>query len=155
MKVRPHKIGTEKISAYACSNYAVGRCYGKNSMRRPVDVVNQTVVHWLLVNLLRVENASLVIDEVERVLMAKAQTDGGNAVALEKEAPLVRRRIEKLTEAVIEAPSDIRATLYTKPREEKNVLASLEQRRRDAARTPDHHPGTAPAGPFGRRLPAS
>lgn len=136
MKVRTHKIGTEKVNAYACSNYAVGRCDCKNSMRRPVDVVNQTVVDWLLADVLREENASAVLDEVERVLVAKAKADGGNVAALKKEAAHVCLRIEKLTEAIIEAPSDVRTPLYTKLRDAKSALASIEERAREAARTP-------------------
>ena len=53
MKVRTHPVATEKTKVYACSNYAVGKLGRKNSLRRPVDVVNETVVSWLLANLLR------------------------------------------------------------------------------------------------------
>lgn len=66
-----HKIGAEQTKAYACSNYAVGKLGCKNSLRRPVATVNETVVGWLLANVLREENAGAVLDEVERIPVTK------------------------------------------------------------------------------------
>ena len=136
MKVRCHKIGVEKVHAYACSNYAIGRKGCRNSLRRPVDLVNETVIGWLLANILRGEHAALVLDAVEQKLVGKAQEERGNSSALEGEASKARARIANLTDAIAEAPQDVRSVLYAKLREEKGHLNALEQRIRDAARTP-------------------
>ena len=69
--VRGDRRQAEQTKAYACSNYAVGKLGCKNSLRRPVATVNETVVGWLLANMLREENAGAVLDEVERIPVTK------------------------------------------------------------------------------------
>ena len=136
MKARTHRVGSEKTKAYTCSNYAVGKLGCKNSLRRPVDVVNETVVTWLLANVLRPENASAVFDEVERILVAQAKGEHGKGRELEESVTRTRQRIARLAEAIAEAPREVRSVLYAKLREEQTTLATVEHRRSDAARTP-------------------
>lgn len=53
-----------------------------------------------------------------------------------RERRKIRRRVASVTEAITEAPREVRSALYAKLRDEQSALAIVEQRRRDAARTP-------------------
>jgi len=95
------KSSYESIKVYSC---AYSRDRGKsvctNTLRRPVDSVNQAVAEWISQNILSEDLVVEVIATVRERLSARAKATSSDVPKLEKDAERLRKEVDRLVAAL-------------------------------------------------------
>src|SRR6201999_3999639 len=120
-----------------CANHKNGRAgWGDrkgcaNSLRRPVAVINRTVLDWIQANVLREDLVAEVLEEVRRRLAERIETNTIELPKLTEEAQRLRAQLKKSAAVALEAPDAIRQHLFAEMSEQQERLSKLDARIRD------------------------
>ena len=120
------KIGSSPAMVYLCGYYQ-DRAACKNSLRRPVDEVNDGCVDWIKENVLREEVVVEILKEVRRRVLTQTTAAGSEIPDLEKEGTRLRREVSNLAEAIARTGGSV-AVLADKLNERQDRLTSLDAR---------------------------
>jgi len=131
------KSSHESIKVYSC---AYSRDRGKsvctNTLRRPVDAVNQAVAEWISENVLSEELVVGVIATVRESLSARAKVTSYEVSNLEKDAERLRKEVDRLVLAL--AATDQKPDAIVRGiADRQEQLAALETRLRAAKTAPE------------------
>ena len=137
MTVTNGKSSYETIKVYSCAyNRDRGKSVCTNTLRRPVDSVNQAVSEWISENVLSEDLVVEVIAAVRERLSARAKTTSSEAPKLEKDAERLRKEIDRLVGALASTDQKPDAVIRgIADRQEQ--LAALETRLRAAKTAPE------------------
>ena len=130
MQVLNSKQGARTIKVYACSwhrNRGAGAC--SNSLRRPVEAVDEAVVGWLKANVLTEEVVAATLREVRRRLAERSKRAGEEIPALREQERQNKRDIDRLTEALLatdERPHAIVRAISEREQQLRAVEARIE-----------------------------
>lgn len=136
LSVTNGKQGQENVKVYACSwSRDRGKAVCANTLRRPVSVVNSSVLDWIARNLLSEELIAAVLVDVRDRLAARAKEAESGMPELEREATSLRGEIDRLILAL--ASTDHRPeALVRAVAERQERLSLLEARTRAAKAAP-------------------
>ncbi len=137
LTVTNSKSSYESIKVYSCAyNRDRGKSVCTNTLRRPVDAVNQAVAEWISENILSEDLVVEVIAMVRDRLSARAKVTSSDVPKLEKDADRLRKEIDRLVAAL--------ASVDQKPdaivrgiADRQEQLAALETRIRAAKTAPE------------------
>ncbi len=96
------KQGRENVAVYACSkrkNLGANAC--KNSLRRPVEVVNAAVIEWVRSNVIDEELITLTIDKLRRRMGDRVENSASEVPAIEAQMAVVKVELERLGNALV------------------------------------------------------
>ena len=95
------KHGDRVVQLYACSyNRTRGRAVCTNTVRRPVDAVNDAIIAWLRTHVLKEELVAEVVAELRLRLKARTKDSGAEATKLEAQVSKLKTEIGNLAEGL-------------------------------------------------------
>lgn len=123
LKVSNGKDGQRNIKVYCCAWHRDrGNSVCANSMRRPMEVVDEAVVSWIREHVLTERRVVLALKEIRRRLRERTMSSGQELPGLEEDAKQVKREIDRLTVAL--------ASTEAKPEAVVRAIAEREERLR-------------------------
>jgi site-specific DNA recombinase len=123
IQVSNGKSGQKVIKVYGCSWYRNrGDAVCKNTVRRPVDAVDEAVVGWLKENVLSEALVAETLREVRRRLTQRAKESSSEIPELEREVRRLKVEAQRLAKAL--------ATTDEKPEAIVVAIAEREKRMR-------------------------
>ncbi len=131
------KSSYESIKVYSCAyNRDRGKSVCTNTLRRPVDSVNQAVADWIADNILSEDLVVEVIATVRERLSARAKATSSDAPKLEKDAERLRKEIDRLVGAL--ASTDQKPEAIVRGiADRQEELTALETRLKAAKTAPE------------------
>jgi site-specific DNA recombinase len=129
MLVMSAKHGSETIKLYSCShNHNRGEAICKNTLKRPMGLVDSAVVDWIHANVLSEEVIAAVLTEVRQRIAARTEAPNAEREELETEAKRLRGKIDRLVGALasgVESPT-IAGVIGEREKRLAEVRARLE-----------------------------
>ncbi|AUX43692.1 uncharacterized protein SOCE26_051440 [Sorangium cellulosum] len=130
------KSSYEPIKVYACSySRDRGKTVCANTLRRPVDAVNQALIDWIKSNVLSEELILEVLKQLRQRLAERAKTTTSDVPQLEKEATRLRTEIDRLVLALASTDQKPEA-LVRAIAERQEQLSALDARLRASKAAP-------------------
>ena len=128
IKTNNGRVGYETVKVYACSWHRDrGETVCSNSLRRPVETVDRTVVDWLQANVLREEVIVEALRELRRRLAERAKTTDNDLPELQEQVRTVKAEIDRLGAALLATDDKPHAVMKMIADREKRLMA-LEAR---------------------------
>lgn len=120
------KVGSEAAMVYLCG-YHQDRATCTNSLRSPMDEVDDACIAWIRDNILTERVVLAVLNEVRRRLEARVNKVDDATPTLAKEADALRRECNRLAEAIATSDTSM-TTLVAKLGERQKKLTQIEAR---------------------------
>jgi site-specific DNA recombinase len=131
------KSSYQAVKVCACSyNRDRGKTVCTNTLRRPVDIVNQSVVDWIKSNVLSEELTLEVLKQLRHRLAERAKLTTSDVPQLEKEAVQLRTEINRLVQALASTDQKPEAIVRAIA-ERQEQLSTLDARLRAAKAAPE------------------
>ena len=136
VKVLGGRDGKKPIKVYGCANHHdAGASVCANTLRKPVELVDQRVVDWLN-ELLTDQFVVRALHKIRRRLAERVQTMGGDAPRIEAEAQKLKAELDKLGQALL-STDDKPATIVKMMAEREEKLTALRARLASMKTAPD------------------
>ena len=131
------KVSYDNVRAYGCSYHrSRGDEVCKNTLRRPMETVNEAVIGWIQQNMLSEEVILEVLQEVRRRLAERAKMTTTDTPRLQQEAAQLRAEISRLVGALA-ATEHKPEPIVVAIAERQDRLSALEARLRAAKAAPE------------------
>jgi DNA invertase Pin-like site-specific DNA recombinase len=128
MKVLGGRDGKKPIKVYGCANHHdAGGAVCANTLRKPVDLVDATVVDWLQETILTEEFVVRALRMIRRRLAERLQTMDDDTPRLDAEAQRLKGEIDKLAQALL-ATDEKPHTIVKMMAEREEQLAGVQAR---------------------------
>jgi DNA invertase Pin-like site-specific DNA recombinase len=134
MTVINGRVSYEVTKVYCCG-YHRERGVCSNSLRRPVETVDATVIGWLMREVIDERFVLLAIKELRRRFATRAREAKTEAPGLERETAKLRREVARLVTAIA-MTEDKPEPMVTAIAERQKRLTSVEAELRNARETP-------------------
>ena len=129
--------GTRPIKVYSCAYHTDrGDTVCDETLRRPVEAIDATVVTWVTTNVLKEEIIDEALKEVERRLRERSKSASSELGGLEREAAELREELGRLGVAVTKSKTKVDALVQLMD-ERQERLRVVEGRLRAAKAAPE------------------